>query len=278
MNPRRLFLTLFSFNARLLPANVWFIVAVFIFMAMIPLVVPLLMHEKLHTGTENGFSSGLSNFSLIYGAMVGMLYLSPGAGTPGQPFSLVPTGEFLLSRPVSRRAVYVPRLALFFLLLVSSPLLKICAVLPDPDLRLTLYHSKNSDSEAYDRLDLYRDQFPAGYVTRLPDTYGDTLVIPQGALLIALWQLWLAFAIALALQVATVVPSTPKLQTGLLIAISLSPALLVCLNLNGKHPMFTEYAFFFFAHYSLLVTLLTLAAFLLVQRLALRRIQDLEII
>jgi hypothetical protein len=106
----------------------------------------------------------------------------------------------------------------------------------------------------------------------------DTLVIPFGAVLIALWQFWLAILLALALQTATLLNLPSKVQIGLFMAICVAPMFLIVFRLLGDPTVWLENAFFFFVHYWFVVALLTLGTFFLVQRLALQRIQHLEFI
>jgi hypothetical protein len=294
MNARRLFFTLFRFNAQVLPSNVWMFVAI-INWSYLGLILLTFDSEGLpFLGVGDSFGNCFDNFPIIICGILGIFFFSVGAGTTRTIWTLPtgsdPNGEFLLVRPVPRRAVYLSRIVLFFLIMVSGPLLKIGLTILDPDLRLSFIHGTTSNNETADNLNFYRSQFPDSSVIHMPDVYygklgnpnrlvdTDVLVVPFGVMLIAFWQLWLVIFLALAMQTATVLTLSPKVQGGILVAICQAPVLMFILDPIGKHPMLMENVFFFFAHHWLLIALFTLGLLVLVQRIALQRIQELEVI
>jgi len=145
-------------------------------------------------------------------------------------------------------------------------------------LRISLYHSKTQSTEGADKLNLYQEQFANGLLIHEPKEGHDAFVIPLGAVLVALWQLWLAILLALALQAATLLTLPSKIQIGLFMAICIAPVFMITFRLWGDPTMMLENVFFFFAHHLALIALGTLGGFVLIQRMALQRIQALELI
>jgi hypothetical protein len=278
MKSRRLFFALFRYNAQLLPPNGWFLASIILLFSLALIVIDFQFRHGSSALGGTSISDRFNGWLLVFCSQFGLLYFGAGAMPWTQPFALIPGGEFLLVRPVSRRTAYLARIALYFLIMISGSLLKVGASLPDPDLPLYLSLGKTSTNEVTEHLALYREQFPESSVIHQAGAYHDTLVIPSGAAWTALWELFLTFFFAVALQATMVLALPPKVQMALLIAVSQTPLLLIVLNLSGKHTMLMEYAFFFFAHHWIFILLLALGIFVLVQSMALKRIQALEII
>jgi len=257
MKSRNFFFSLLRFSAQLLPWNVY---------------------QGPSGREEIGLANSLNEFPIVFCALLGMLYLGAGAATSMQPFGLLPNGEFLLVRPVPRRTVYLSRVCLYFILMAAAPLLKISTTLAEPDLRISLYHGKTQSTEGADKLRLYQDQFPNNSIIRLPNARHDTFVIPFGATQTALFQFWLTILLALVLQTATLLILPPKVQTWMLIGICMVPMFLLGFVPFAELTTMMENAFFFFANHWPLIALLTFGAFVLVQRIALQRIENLEVI
>ena len=278
MKPRRLFFALFRFNAQLLPPNGWLMAFIIILFSLALILINFQFRHGSSGAERTGLSDCFNAWPLVFCSQFGMLYLSAGATTWTQPFALISNAEFLIVRPVSRRSAYLARIALYFLIMISGSLLTVSASLPDPDLHLFLSLSKTSTNEATEHLTLYREQFPNSSVINKPELYHDTLIIPFGAVLIALWEFYLTALLAFAMQATMALTLPPKIQMSLLTVVSQTPLLLLVLNLSGKHTMLMEYAFFFFVHHWVFIVLFSLGMIVLVQSIALKRIQHLELI
>ena len=152
-------------------------------------------------------------------------------------------------------------------------------MLAKPNLELSIYHSRIQQKGAEDDLVSYRAQFPGSTLVVAPKSDHGVLTIPYGALLVAVWNLWLAFLLALILQACTLLNLPARLLIGLLMALCVVPStLLVLFHFRSDVQRMSEDAFLFFALHGFFVVLLTFAAFLFVQRLVLKRIQDLDIL
>jgi hypothetical protein len=102
--------------------------------------------------------------------------------------------------------------------------------------------------------------------------------IPFGAVLIALWQLWVAFLLGLALQGTMLLTLPRNALIGILMALCFLPILVTGLRSFGNQSTAVEGTFFFFVDHGMLVALFTFGAFVLVQSIALKRLRDLELI
>jgi len=279
MKSQRMILTMLRFNLQLLPRNMWLIFAIVCLNSLSYGIIAFLFRGDPWSREMSGIVTSNDAFPIMFCSMLAMQFFIAGTGWTGMASVwLMPAGEFLLARPVPRCAAYLSRMFLYFIIILSAPLLKISMTTADPDLRISLYHSKTQSTEAEDKLTLYRNQFPHSSIIRAPKTNHDMLVVPFGAVLIALWEFWLVILLALAVQMATVLILPSKVQIGLIVAISFAPMLMVTFSPFGEQAALIENLFFFFAHHWALIALLTLGAFVLVQRIALQRIENLEVI
>jgi hypothetical protein len=279
MKKRGMFFSMVDFNLRLLPQRLLPLFFIFSLNASISGILAIAFRGKPWVGETSGFVTSLNSFPIMFCGLLGMQFLIRGTGWAGTGAAwLMPAGEFIATRPIPRRAAYLSLMFLYFIILLSPCLFNVGITLVEPDLRISLYHSKTQSTEGADKLNLYQEQFPNSSLIHAPKGGHDTLVIPFGAALIALWQLWLATLLALALQMATLLNLPSKVQIGLFMAICISPMFLIVFRLLGDPTVLLENVFFFFVHQWILVTLLTLGTFILVQRMALQRIQHLEFI
>jgi hypothetical protein len=215
----------------------------------------------------------------MFGGLLGMQFLIRETGWAGTTSGwLMPAGELLITRPISRQRAYMSLMVLYFVILLLPSLLNVGLTMAMPDLRISLYHGRTQSTAGWDKLDSYQKQFPKSTLFRAPKGNHDTLLIPFGAVLIALWQLWLAILLALALQTATLLKIPSKAQIGLFMAICFAPMFAIIFRLGGDPTALLENTFFFFVDHWGLNALLTLGLFVLVQRMALRRVQELEFI
>jgi hypothetical protein len=254
------------------------LLAIVILNAMILMIGVFLFRRDPYVGEMSGIRNTLDVFPLMFYSILGMQFFigtksSTGATFPG----MIPAAEFLLVRPVSRRTAYLSRMVFFFFIMLIAPLLGLGLTIAEPDLQVSLYHSKTESTEAADNITLYQKQFPDNFIIHKPKATHDTLVIPFGSMLLKLWEFWLVVCLALALQAVVLVKLPAKIQTGLFMGIGMSPFLLVS-DLFWNSSTIAENAFFFFAHHWSLIALFTLGAFILVQRIALKRIQEVEVI
>jgi hypothetical protein len=279
MKSQRTILTLLSFNLQLLPRSIWLILALFCLNSLSGGIISFVFRGEPWSSEESGIVTSLDAFPILFCGMLATQFFIGGTGWAGTASVwLMPAGEFLLVRPIPRSAAYLSRIFLFFVIILAAPLLKVSVTVADPNLRMSLYHSKTQSTEAADKLTLYKHQFPNSFIMRAPKTNHDMLVVPFGAVLIALWEFWLATLLALALQTMTLLTLPSKVQIGLLMAISLAPMLMITFSPFGERAAVIESTVFFFMHYWCLIALFTLAAFILVQGIALKRTQDLEVI
>jgi len=277
MKPRNDFFVLLGFNVRLLPQNLWFLAAIYCLNSLIFGIIEFEFRHNSGSGEMRGLITSSDTLPIMFCGILAMQFFITGTGW-GATIGLLPAGEFLLVRPVSRPTAYLSRLLLYFTIILAAPLLKVGATLAQPDLRISLRESKGQGTEVADKVTLYRDQFPNSAILHPPQVTRGMLVIPFGNVLIALWEFWLAVLLALALQLVTLLNFSSKVKMGLFMAISLGPMLMIAFNPFGVQEAVMENVFFAFVHYWALVAVLTSGAFILVQRLALKRIQHMEFV
>ena len=278
VNSRNQFLTLLRFNLRLLPPYFVPLIGIFCINACMNGVLDIVFRAKPEVWEASGIATSLSAMPIMFSGILAMQFFTRNTGWSGAGSAwLMPAGEFLLTRPVPRRTAHLSLMCLYFVVLLSPCLLNVGVTLAEPHLRISLYHSKTQSTEGADKLSLYQKQFPNSSVIHLPKAGHNTLVIPFGEMLIAFWQLWMTVVLALALQTTTLLVLPSKVQMGLLMAICLAPMFLITFKLWGDPTMALEKLFFVFAHHWVLIALLTLGVFVLVQRMAAKRIQSLEI-
>jgi len=278
MKPPRIFLSLVRFNYQIMPWVIWMLLAIIILDIAIQMIGVFLFRGDPYVGEMSGMGTSLRVFPIMFYGILGMQFFIGSTGSTGATsLGMIPAGEFLLVRPVSRRAAYLSRMVFFFLIMLIAPLLRLGLTMAEPNLQMSLYHSKIESTEAADKITLYQKQFPDSSIIRKPKATHDTLVIPFGSMLIELWEFWLVLCLAFALQVVVLVKLPAKIQTGFFMGICMSPLLFVS-DLFWKSSTIAENGFFFFAHHWSLIAMLTLGAFVLVQWIALNRIQELEVI
>ena len=272
-------LALLRFNMQLLPRFIWPMLAIFSLNASLHGILAIVFRAKPWIGEVSGIVTNLNAMPLMFCGLLGMQFFVRETGWAGTAETwLMPAGEFLFTRPVQRRAAYFSRMALYFTILLLSPLLNVCLTTVEPDLRISLHHNQTQSIETAAKLNLYQDQFTNGLLIHEPKEGHDTFVIPFGAVLVALWQLWLAILVALALQTATLLTLPSKVQMGLFMAICFAPMFLITFRLWGDPTAMLENVFFSFTHHWGLIALLTLGVFALIQWMALKRIRNLEVI
>jgi hypothetical protein len=273
------FFALLGFNLRLLPRFILPLLVIFCLNASTPALLAIVFRAKPWVWEDSGIGTAISSFPIMFCGLIGIQFFVRETGWTGTASTwLMPAGEFLLTHPISRRTAYLSRMLLYFVFLLLPSLLNVSATLAEPNLRISLYHSKTQSTEGSDKLTLYRAEFPDSSLIAAPKGGSDTLIIPFGAVIIALWNFWLAILLALALQACTLLTIPPKLQIGLFMTISLAPMFMIALPVFGAPTMMLENGFFFFAHHCFLFALFTLAAFIFVQQMAINRIEGLDLI
>jgi len=279
MTSRREFFALLRFQLRLLPRYILPILAIFSLNACIQGIFAIAFRANSRAGQADGIVTSLNSFPTLFVGLLALQFLIRETGWAGTGSAwLMPAGEFLVTRPIRRRASYLSLTLLYFVILLLPCFLNVGVTLVEPDLRVGLYHGKILGAQAADKLTSYQTEFPDSTLTRTPKAGYDQLVIPFGAVLVALWQLWLAILLALALQTATLLMLPSKVQIALFMTICIAPTLIVILHPWGDPTAALEHVFFFFVHHGVLVALLTLGVFAGVQRAALNRIQHLEFV
>ena len=250
---------------------------IFCFSTSIHGILAIVFRAKPWVGDTTGIITTLNSIPIMFCGLLGMLFFTTETGWAGTTSAwLLPAGDFLLTRTIPRRNAYLSRMVLYFMILLSPPLFNVSVSLAEPDLRMHLFDTKTQSFEAANKLTPYHDQFPSSSV--ISEGGINTLIIPFGAVLIALWQLWLAILMALAIQTATLLPLPSKVQMGLLMVLCFAPMFMVSFRLLGNPTMILENVFFWFAHHWIMNTIFTLGVFVFVQRMALTRIENLEII
>jgi hypothetical protein len=273
------FLVLFGFNLRLLPRVIFPLLVMFSLNASIPGILAIIFRAKPWVGDVTGLITTLNTMPLMFCGLLGMQFLIRDTGWSGTASNwLMPAGEFLLTRPVQRRTAYLSRMALFFIVILLPCFLNVGVTMVKPDLRISLSNSKSQNVEVASKLTRYQEQFANSALIHPSKAGNDTLLIPRGAVLIALWQLWLATLLALGLQAATLLTLPSKTQIGLFMVLCFAPLLITTFPLLGDPTPFLEHVFFFFVHHGVLVFLSTIGGLALVQWLALNRVEELEVI
>ncbi len=276
---------LVRYNLRLLPWYIW------------PLLALIAFFQAWMTSTEHdwvisGGTTRLDGPSFLLWVVIGGIFFGSSRGYVGGKSyegGQIPDGEFLLARPILRRTAYFPRMVLFFVIMLATPLLQVYVASAKPDLRVEFYNWVDPAIIAGQK-SFYREQFPNGTVIHQPDpglqkgAYDSTLVIPSGALLIAWWNLIVAIFTGLVLQMVMFSRSSSKLPSvrlfGMLCLIYLvgSAFILSMFPQLGTHLTLFEHAFFLFVHHPVWFALAIPVAFLLVQWIALKRIRNFEVI
>lgn len=279
MKSRVPYFALVRFNLGLLPRNFFFLLVIFCFNACLPGIFAIVFRAKTWAGDASSIVTGLNAFPLMFSGLLGLQFFIREAGWAATPEGwLLPAGDFLLTRPIPRRMAYYSRMSLYFAVLLLPSLLNVGLTAVEPDLRISLYHSETQSTEGADKLALYRAQFANGRLVHDPRAGHDTFVIPFGAVWVAIWQFWLAILLALALQGATLLTLPSRIQIGLFTAICLTPMLMIMFRFREDPTAMLEDVVFFFIQHWVLIAGWTLGALALVQWLARRRIEDLEMV
>jgi hypothetical protein len=279
MKPRTHTWAVLIYQLRQLPRGVWTLLAILCINTSIPAIIAIAVGENSGVMQAGSFVTPFTFIPIMFCGILALQFLIGGTGWPGTASTwLIPGAEFLLVRPVSRRTAYRCWILLYFVVLLLPMLSYVGLTMAAPDLRISVYESANPVRGRMDRASLYQEQFPAS--TLIPARKGSfaTLIVPNGALLVAFWQFWLTILLALALQVTSHLGLPSKLQMGLLVAICVVPPFMVAFHLLGNPTPLLEYTLFIFAHHWITIALGTLGVFVFVQRKALTRIEDLEII
>ncbi len=245
-----------------------------------------------HVWVIGGLGTTGLDGSLLLWIIMGNMFFKFGRGYAGGRIyegGQIPEGEFLLARPILRRTAYFPRLGLFFIIMLATPLLQVYVASAKPDLSVEFYNWVDPAIIAGHK-SFYREQFPYGTVIHRPNpgklngAYDSTLVVPSGALLVAWWNLIVAIVVGLALQIILFSRSPSKLSVGgflgtlFFVYTFASIFIRIMFPPLEIHITLYERAFFLFARHPTLFALSTLAAFLFVQGIALIRIRHFEVI
>lgn len=272
MNARRLILPLIRFNLQMLPWAIWLVFVACLFDPVMQIVGMATSSGDSFRNEVSGFNTSLEPMSVMVCAILGMQFVAGSAAASSVSAGwLIPSEEFLLTLPLHRSMTYLVRIGIFFIVMLAVPALKVGLSAAEPDLHMSLYHSKSQRTEAFANLPLFQEQFPASVIVHETNATHDTLVIPHGAVLIALWQFWLVLLLALALQAATLPRFSAKVQRGILLGICLLPVLLVVFTPYGEHPARLENAFFLFASRWKDVVVLTLGAAVLIEGMVVKQ-------
>ena len=196
------------YNLRLLPWYLWVLLAL---TALMEVQWARIMKEWVIGGLS---TTHLDGFPIIFFAIIGTTFFRTRAGYAGGP---IPDGEFLLTRPILRRTAYLSRTALYFVIMLVIPLVGVHIATAKPDLRVDFYNWADPNIIA-GQVKFYQDQFPESSMIHQPypafrkEAYDTTLIIPFGAVKVALWDLLVAMALALTLQTAMLFVSSSKFR------------------------------------------------------------------
>jgi hypothetical protein len=224
-------------------------------------------------------SSGLdailqNSWTTIYLAMmVGLLFYNeskPGA----RPTSMVPLpyGEFLLTRPFTRRSAWTARACVCYAVILAVPLLNLCLSFLKPDMRFFLFSNHNTTSEAAQKLPQYLAAFPGSAVIEGPKHGENTLVAPWGYIMLATAQFLFAAIATLALQLFALAQLPSKLKVGLFVGSA------IAVLLAFQWTSIVEPCFFIFTRHWLIITPAVLASIIAAQWLAAKSASNLEIL
>ncbi|HWB61030.1 MAG TPA: hypothetical protein VG733_16165 [Chthoniobacteraceae bacterium] len=211
--------------------------------------------------------------TIYFSIMIGWFFYSewkPGAR--GSFFMPLPHGEFLLSRPVTRREAWMARGCMCYALMLAAPLLDLCLTLLKPDLRFYLFHGHDLHNEATDKLPQYLAAFPGSAVIHDPASRSDTLVAPWGYMLFATSQFLYTAIAALGLQILTLARLSPKLKGGLFLGGGV--AVMLIFQFTGV----MEPCFFIFTRYWFILTPAILVFIVAAQWFASKGASEMEIV
>jgi hypothetical protein len=272
---------LMLYNLRLFPWS-WYLWPVLVSIALLAMQFTFIRKEW----SIGGFNmTDLDSVSLMFFVIIGVTFFKARAGGGGS----IADGEFLLSRPLLRRTAYLSRMVLYFIVMLAIPLADVRIAAAKPDLRVDFYYW-GDQSLVPGQVKFYQEQFPEASIIHQPypafrkATYDTTLMIPYGAVKIALWDLVGAMAIALFLQLTMLSTPSTKFRGmsffGSLVIIYLFGSVFIAMTSPQflNHITLYERAFFYFMHHVLWISLWTAGAFLLVQGIALKRIQRFDVI
>jgi hypothetical protein len=279
MKPRSHAWAVLLYNAHQLPRGLWMLLGILCLNISIPAILAIALQSKAGAMQASGFVTSFTFIPIMFCGILALQFFIAGTGWSGTASAwLMPGGEFLLARPVLRRTVYRSRILLYFVVLLLPMLPYVGLTMAVPDLKLSLYESGNPVSGRIDRASLYQEQFPDSTLIHARKGSFATLIVPNGALLVAFWQFWLTILLALALQATSLLELPSKMLIGLLVAICVVPTFMVAFHLLGNPTPILEYTLFIFAHHWITIALGTLGVFVFIQRKALTRIENLEII
>jgi hypothetical protein len=225
----------------------------------------------------SGLEHGMGDMGVMFGFIAMMSFVGSSFGTSATWAWILPHAEFLLSRPIQRRPIYVPLLLLCFCILLIGPVLNVIWTMPRPDLLLSLYHGETQSTEAWRNLAIYRQAFPASSIVQLPHREHLTLRIPWGATLQALWYLWQAVLLAMLIEALSLIRMPSSMQRRMVTILACIPAgVILSWSWLGPH-LDIEKIFFFFAQHLPLIMLATLVGFIGLQWQAWKRFEQVEV-
>jgi hypothetical protein len=226
---------------------------------------------------SSGLEPSMGYMGVMFSVIMMISFVGGSIGASTSWAWILPHAEFLLSRPVRRRPVFLPLLLLCFCILLVCPVLNIFWTLPHPDLLLSLYHGGTQSTEASRDLAIYRHAFPASSVVQLPRQNHLTLRIPWGATLEALWSLWQTVLLGMIIEGATLLQMPSFTQRRLVTVLACIPAgIILAWRWIGPH-LAIEKIFFFFAQHLALIVLATLVGFIWLQWQVWNRIEQVEV-
>jgi hypothetical protein len=269
MNSTRTFFSLLRFAVSTLPLPLLALPAISIILEF-----TLAQINGMRGGFEGDvFSVNIVSIPLIMGFMF-FNEVTPGA-TTWAGYKPIPYGEFLFAHPILRTQAYRPRILVYYILILASPLVGLGLASRRPEMTLALYQTPTRRAEALVNLKYYQSAFPDSHIYDKNNT--KTLVIPNGCMAAAGWKLFITTLIAVGVQTMVLLPLPKNFLRGVFIV-------LICLmSLFGLAPIWdkayrSEQAFLFFAGHIWLAAALTVTLTALVQWAAARRVRQLEVL
>jgi len=261
MNPNKQFWALVKFQLALYSAQ---------FILLAPLVLMFSFHTStfvshLVHGYHPPLDQVLSNQNLFFVLFIGVILLAPEISRTPAMSAQWPTGtEFLLTRALDRRLVIRARAALFYALLMITPLLALPAAIMNPDLQIHEY----SSTQQQQILTAVQGSIP---VQAAPgDNSAHDVIIHDGSLLVESWRYWELLSLAFATELMVMLIYPLKYRRYLIwvvfVVVVALPLALLSHSLGGISGVgYREKLFFIFAAHQPAVWLCTGAALLLGQ-------------
>ncbi|MGA3172001.1 MAG: hypothetical protein ABSE62_13420 [Chthoniobacteraceae bacterium] len=193
MNKIKQFLALLKFQVFITPLPFLVFMP---FVLVMPYYIPYFLSRSVHE-YHPGLDQLITNPNIFMVGIIGLMILIPEISRGEMYLSQWPTGtEFLLTRAVDRYLVFRARSAVFYFVLLITPLAGLCAP-HDSSLQIEEY-GKISHQQLLDRI--------PGSIAAPADKFGrlGDITIPNGITLVDSWHVWQILSLAIVIQLFAV--------------------------------------------------------------------------